>query len=302
MLARSLRLLNVDVIPNSACAPIVTDRTGTEFRLTGRGGRLVLRSGTDKPTDEQVVPDAWLDALLVGRSIIPAALDAGLSITTPFLPPGRSILLPGRSIIPAALLSGRSVAPATPNGGRSIFVYEIRVWRLLKVSLPDVAEDVVEGDRCFFGERRMMPFVGMYDPELRGDGLGGVLLTGPGSLLRAWWTLCSSLCICPISPRIWCKDRDGGNGIDVLIAELKDGPRFCRVFGNCLGRGVSEGSLTLDVAVEISDMGGEGGVGEWSDCGVDVDMAEAVVGVVGECEVTDDDVSDMGDWRLGGGT
>lgn len=65
---------------------------------------------------------------------------------------------------------------------------------------------------------------------------------------------------------------------------------------------MSEGSFALEVVVEISDMGGDGGVGEWSDCGVDVDMADAVVGVVGECEVTDDDVSDMGDCRLGGGT
>lgn len=104
----------------------------------------------------------------------------------------------------------------------------------VNVSLPEVADDVMEGERCFLGERRMMPVpaVGMKDPELRGVwAFGGVLLTGPGSLLRAWCTRCSSRCICPMRPRIWCSDREGGSGMAVLIAVLNDGPRFWRDLG-----------------------------------------------------------------------
>jgi hypothetical protein len=49
-------------------------------------------------------------------------------------------------------------------------------------------------------------------------------------------------------------------------------------------------------------MGGEGGP-EWSDCGVEVEAADGVVtGVLGESSVKTVEVSDNGEWNLGGGT
>lgn len=127
--------------------------------------------------------------------------------------------------------------------------------------LLEVTEDVVEGERCFLWDRTVT-LDGMKElckPFVCGSTFGGVV-EGPGSLLRACWTRCSNRCICPISPRIWWSDREGGNGIAVL-ALPKDGPLELRVRGY-FGRGVSAGSLAFDVVVEISDMGGDGGVGE----------------------------------------
>ena len=45
--------------------------------------------------------------------------------------------------------------------------------------------------------------------SLLGEARGGVEV-GAGSFDRAELTRCSSFCILPISPRIWCKEPDAG--------------------------------------------------------------------------------------------
>jgi hypothetical protein len=124
-------------------------------------------------------------------------------------------------VLPEALESGRDTwaldsGRAKREAGRSKGPMPRPPW--VGVSLPLLLDEVVmeehmEGARGLLADR-MVVMGGMLTGagiiwELRGETRGGVV-AGPGSLLLALCTRCSSRCICPIRPRIWCNEREVG--------------------------------------------------------------------------------------------
>ena len=133
------------------------------------------------------------------------------------------------------------------------------------------------------------------------------MVVGAGSLDLAYWTLCSSFCILPIRPRIWCREVELGKVVDSLprvvlrpagviklLLRVVEGSldwrdtceEYCKGFGvvefvidirGCLGAGVC--SLAV---FDLSDVGGDGGV--WvSEAIEDTDLFGGVA-TVGEVE------------------